>query len=376
MVEENLNKNSEAEIFTIPEEFYGAQRKSQAASTAGGSKSSLGGEQVARKATAVPAQVSIPTVSKLSSSKFIIGLVVVILILTVVGFSYYYIHQAQVARQKLEPQQKNKEAAVNVVTSTPVQSEENMVTTTEESVPAENTPTSTMPQIISYAIFPFKNYSKAEDTDNDGLTTLEEAIYTTDSNKPDTDDDGFADGLEVENLYNPLGFKPVKLVDSGKVKEYVNPTYQYSILGPATWPVQSLDNNNEQVIFSSDTGEFIEIIVEDNPLKLSVQDWYLGQSPGVTVDQLKTVTTKDKITGILSPDGLAVYLPFEDRIFVIYYNIGLKTEVNFETTFKMMINSFKTGVMSVSSPEAIFNTVTNTPEKTEETTTTIITAEE
>jgi len=375
MAEESFNKNSEAEIFTIPEEFYGAQRKISIP-IAAGSTAGLSGERIAKKVTATPTQPTVLTANKFFSPKAVIGLVGIILILTIAGFSYYYIHQAQLARQKLAAQQKNKETTAVVITPAPVQPEEKMVTTTEENIPPEVTPTSTAPQIVSYAIFPFKNYSKAEDIDNDGLTTLEEAIYTTDSNKPDTDDDGYADGLEVENLYNPLGFKPVKLVDSGKVKEYINPTYQYSVFSPLVWPVQSLDNNNEQVIFSSDTGEFIEIIVEDNPLKLSVQDWYLGQSPGVTSDQLKTITTKDKITGILSPDGLAAYLPFEDRIFVIYYNIGLKTEVNFGMTFKMLINSFKTGVVAISFPEEIFNFATSTGEKAEEVaTTTIITGE-
>lgn len=44
------------------------------------------------------------------------------------------------------------------------------------------------------------------DSDNDGLNDFEEEmVYFTDLNNPDTDSDGFSDGDEVRNGYNPLG---------------------------------------------------------------------------------------------------------------------------------------------------------------------------
>ncbi len=42
------------------------------------------------------------------------------------------------------------------------------------------------------------------DTDNDGLTDEQEEIYGTDRLNPDTDGDGYLDGEEVENGFNPL----------------------------------------------------------------------------------------------------------------------------------------------------------------------------
>ncbi|MFH1711722.1 MAG: hypothetical protein ABH846_00595 [Patescibacteria group bacterium] len=44
-----------------------------------------------------------------------------------------------------------------------------------------------------------------QDSDEDGLTDLEESTYGTDCNDPDTDNDGYRDGLEVDNGYDPLG---------------------------------------------------------------------------------------------------------------------------------------------------------------------------
>ena len=44
-----------------------------------------------------------------------------------------------------------------------------------------------------------------KDSDNDSLTDFMEEIYGTDKNNPDTDGDGYLDGQEVQNGYNPKG---------------------------------------------------------------------------------------------------------------------------------------------------------------------------
>lgn len=43
------------------------------------------------------------------------------------------------------------------------------------------------------------------DSDKDGLTDLVEKFYGTDPYNPDTDGDGYLDGEEVKNHFNPLG---------------------------------------------------------------------------------------------------------------------------------------------------------------------------
>ncbi len=45
----------------------------------------------------------------------------------------------------------------------------------------------------------------SNDSDNDGLTDMEEIIYGTDKDNPDTDGDGYTDGEEVEGGFNPNG---------------------------------------------------------------------------------------------------------------------------------------------------------------------------
>lgn len=57
-----------------------------------------------------------------------------------------------------------------------------------------------------YCVENINNIDKILDSDSDGLTDYEERdIYKTDPNKNDTDGDGFSDGIEIRNGYNPLG---------------------------------------------------------------------------------------------------------------------------------------------------------------------------
>ena len=52
-----------------------------------------------------------------------------------------------------------------------------------------------------------------DDVDLDGLVAADEALYGSNPNKADTDGDGFKDGDEVKNGFNPAG--PGKLVTAG-----------------------------------------------------------------------------------------------------------------------------------------------------------------
>lgn len=51
----------------------------------------------------------------------------------------------------------------------------------------------------------------AVDTDNDGLSDVDEIRFKTDPGVADTDGDGYADGLEIRNAYDPRDPRPVKI---------------------------------------------------------------------------------------------------------------------------------------------------------------------
>jgi len=56
-----------------------------------------------------------------------------------------------------------------------------------------------------YGVSVLSEVDLMRDDDHDGLTLKEEYIHNTDPNNPDTDGDGYSDGREVANGYNPAG---------------------------------------------------------------------------------------------------------------------------------------------------------------------------
>ena len=183
---------------------------------------------------------------------------------------------------------------------------------------------------------------KSLDTDNDGLTNTEEALYNTEVSEPDTDGDGYNDGLEVENSYNPAGTAPIKIEESGLVKIYKNMNFNYEIFYPTPWLSRAIDDTDREALFIAPTGEFIQVIVQENPSLLTPVEWYLEESPGVQRSQITEFTT-DYFSGIMSPNKSTAYFTSADRqnVYSITYNTGVRTSANFKTTFMMMINSFR-----------------------------------
>jgi len=181
----------------------------------------------------------------------------------------------------------------------------------------------------------------APDSDSDGLTDIEEELFRVKAENEDTDSDGYRDGLEVINLYNPAGFAPQKIEETALVEIYENPTYDFQIFYPANWLAKALDETNEEIMITSATGEFVQIIVVENKEGLALSDWYLEKAPEVKPADVGTVATKSGLSGIKTPDELTAYFSIGDKIFAISYNIGVKTELNYKSTFEMIIRSFK-----------------------------------
>lgn len=185
------------------------------------------------------------------------------------------------------------------------------------------------------------------DTDQDGLTDVEERLYSTDPAKSDMDGDGFSDGNELKNLYDPLKLE-TRLDVSGIVNTYTNQAFKYALLYPASWVAKAVDpTNNREVMISSASGEFFTISVQDNPNKLSPVDWYTTVvTPGGDTSRLQSFAY-DTWSGVMTEDSLTVYLTRNEKnleapplMYVIKYSLNTKNEINFITTFQMMLRSF------------------------------------
>lgn len=193
------------------------------------------------------------------------------------------------------------------------------------------------------AIIPVYIIPHASDRDMDTMPDIEEEIYETKPGIADTDKDGFWDGQEVANLYDPNNSSSSDLRNSPLVKYYNNPTYKYQILYPASWKVVRLGGSDQEVTFVSDNKEFIEVAIMDNPNALTAVDWYLNQIPKEQASQPERIWANN-FMGIKSLDGLSVYLtPIsgdKNFIYSISYMLGSHTNVSFPVTFDMMVRSF------------------------------------
>lgn len=179
------------------------------------------------------------------------------------------------------------------------------------------------------------------DTDKDGLTDEEEALLGTNREQADTDNDTYSDRAEIFNGYSPLTATD-KLEAAGLFTTYTNPTYGYKAPYPKKWLADSLDQTNKQVLFISATEEFFEILVEENPAKQPIVDWYRAQSPALANAQLD-VSTIDGAAAVWSPDGLTLYVGREGLVYILTYNKGQVEQINWLTFFEYFYKNFKFG---------------------------------
>lgn len=201
------------------------------------------------------------------------------------------------------------------------------------------------------------NVASSQDTDLDGLTDVEEALYGTNLSVADTDKDGYTDGQELVSGYNPNGSS--KLENSDKVRIYNNSVEGYTLLYPAAWAVSDDPSDTHGKIFTAG-GEFVVVSVQENPARLSARDWYLTKSPGADSSKLVTVANWSKsLSGILSPDALTAYYTAADNVYVISYNTNILSQANYKTTFQMMYKSFSLQAVANSNVSININLNTN-----------------
>ncbi len=181
------------------------------------------------------------------------------------------------------------------------------------------------------------------DSDKDGLSDKEEILFLTDKLLPDTDGDGYLDGVEVVNLYDPTIFATGKMLDGGNAVKSYNET-RYSLLYPKLW--QTSVSQEGKVIFSAGDGEFVELLISPNSDALSIIDWYKAQSLEGEEQNLNEILNKNNLKVLIK--GNIVYINDYNYIYILTYNpINYEEGVlieNYSAVFSMMWQSFNSKI--------------------------------
>ncbi len=303
------------------------------------------------------------------SKKFLIVSGVIIFLVVTALISWYYIDQAlresrptqevdnptqieeeKVVREEVVEQEEDAEEVVEEVeeeTEVEIDPESEDLEVEKEEVGEVDQEIST----VTPMVFPDVILVDGPDIDGDKLTDLEEELYGSDSGVWDTDKDGYYDGQEVFNLYNPGGNAPVKLIDSGFVNEYINPFWQYRLYSPIAWDVGGVDPEQKQVLFSSIGGDYIEVRVAQKEVSQSFPQWFAENSKDQLFQELVQFSNGFEEDGYRRTDHLVAYFPRQKAVYILIYHPGLGDSIDYRQTMQMMVESFRPSKTNVQIPE-------------------------
>ncbi len=347
--EENLLPEKDIFVETIPDDFYGGKnpvvvfknvtetvdlKKNQQASVTAEEKKKF------HEATAAGAGESgWHLVNLATNPKALAVFAGMVFIVAILGAgSYYYIKN-----NFLNKANDNLPAVLPLTTTTPTMPAEEKV---EEENIVPVIPTSTEPEITKELLLEFPSVLLAEsaDLDDDGLTDLAEEEFQTDPGDFDTDKDKYPDGLEVYHLYNPKGFEPQKLIDSNLIKEYNNPNFFYQLYVPVNWAIGSVDEEGRQILFSTLSGENIEMRVFDLNQDEDFNDWFARLAIGQDINTLRDFETVGKYSGKMRSDSLVYYFVYNNKVYVLLYHTTDSSVVNYKAVISLVARSLNFGL--------------------------------
>jgi hypothetical protein len=260
-----------------------------------------------------------------------------VILLAGLGTGYYFIQTKNKPKtEKINTNQNTTPPSTeNTNTSTSTNVNVNTNTTSTNEVTNENT-TSTTTNTNTATSTNTNIPIITVDTDQDGLTDLEEQTYQTDAKNTDSDKDGYKDGDEIKNLYNPLA-SIQKLIDSGLVIRYNNDLFRYEIFSPKAWLVKAIDDSRQKIelIPDNSTAELVRIEVQPNTTKKSLTDWQKSIYGSELMENFKLGNK----SALRSSDKKKVLVVTDDYAYTITYEVS-GGGANFETTFAMMLASF------------------------------------
>ncbi|PIT87266.1 MAG: hypothetical protein COU31_03825 [Candidatus Magasanikbacteria bacterium CG10_big_fil_rev_8_21_14_0_10_40_10] len=271
-----------------------------------------------------------------TSRKFILLTSLGLFVIFVAGASAYYWYSAsRPATGSVPTATTNQTSAVGYTTDSSAS------TSSVSSVTSTSTSSNSSDQLSKEnIIFPSLLLGYGLDYDNDGLSDKEETLFGTELAINDTDNDGYTDGHEVYYLYNPAGKEPKKLINSSFFKQYINPTFGYSLYYPASWAIGNIDSNYSDILFTALSGESVEVKVVSSA-GLNFDNWFSANATGEKYSLLKDFTSVYNQAGKMRNDELVYYFLDGQQVYVIVYHATNDNLVNYRAIIGMIARSFK-----------------------------------
>ncbi len=343
-------------VQTMPADFYGGMNpvikfKKVEKEIVLGSRPKLtdSEKKMLDKSTAVGSGDPLHAVNIFTNKKYSLIFFGVLFVLAIIGAGGYYYLQSKKQAKIVIPNPPKIEV-------TPVASEPVVVPTTTEAVVV----TDIAPKFLPEAPIEFPSYllGDSPDLDKDNISDLAEDLFGSDPSNPDTDSDSYNDGREVFYLYNPAGKEPIRLVESQFVKEYKNANFGYSLLYPTSWALGVVDVQEREVLFSTLTGENIELRTFDLEPQQTFSDWFAKWGSEQNYQNLLDFQTRFLETGKSRNDSLVYYFIDNNHIYVMIYHTTDSSVVNYRSVMVMMARSFKSAQFVV--PDSISPTPSST----------------
>ncbi len=177
------------------------------------------------------------------------------------------------------------------------------------------------------------------DSDSDGMTDAEEMLLHSDAHNPDSDGDGFLDGNETFNLYNPNLVPPSRLIDAGLTKAVFG-TIGWEMQIPTDWKLVEEATDGSKAKITTGGSESFTVTVEDNGKLVPILDWYVSRHPETKPSQVLKYRSKKGYVGIIAgTDLLSTYISWGDKVLAFHYDLGGQPFINYHTLYSMMLNS-------------------------------------
>lgn len=263
-----------------------------------------------------------------SPVKIIILLVAILAVVALIGgaFWYFFVRPSSVVSEKTV-------APSSAPAVVPAESEPIV-----EVPPALPEPPPEVPAPIPLAPPVAAVTPEGTDSDNDGLTDAEEAIFGTNISVSDSDGDGFTDGSEVKSGYDPA-IPKAKLASSDRFQTVKIGSVNSAFI-PETWT--SVDTEVGITINTYTPALFLISILTlaDKPDNLTFENWALSAS-ALPVNELTPFTTSVGYKAWRSSDGLATVVIAGTEAFIVRYGVNNAASVDFRALYGMFVDTLK-----------------------------------